>query len=149
DYIIPYLLVVPEAPNDKALLYIHPAGKSSEGSVGGEIEGLAKKGFTVLAPDLIGIGEVGPQQIHGDSNFEGNSYNVWFASLLVGRSIVGVQAGDIVRLAMLLENTVGSREVYGIAKGEMAPALLHAASFEPAISRVALIEPLLSYKTLV
>src|SRR5690606_26770800 len=146
---IPYLLMVPEAPNDKALIYIHPDGKSSEASVGGEIESLVKNGFTVLAADLLGIGEVGPQQIHGDSNFEGNSYNIWYASLLVGRSIGGVQAGDIVRLAMLLKSKVGSREIYGIAKREMAPVMLHAASFEQAISRVALIEPLLSYKALV
>ncbi len=149
DYIIPYLLVLPESPNNKALIYIHPSGKSSEASAGGEIEALVKQGFTVLAPDLLGIGEVGPQQIHGDSNFEGNSYNVWYASLLVGRSIVGVQAGDIVRLALLLKNNVGSTEVYGIAKGEMTPALLHAASFEPTITRVALVEPLLSYRSLI
>lgn len=149
DYIIPYLLAVPEQSNGKALIYIHPAGKSAEASAGGEIEGLAMKGFTVLAPDLLGIGEVGPQQIHGDSNFEGNSYNIWYASVLVGRSIAGVHAGDIVRLALLLNNEGGSREIYGIAKREMAPALLHAASFEPSISRVALVEPLISYNSLV
>ena len=149
DYVIPYLLMLPEVPNDKAVLYIHPAGKSAEASAGGEMEGLVKKGFTVLAPDLLGKGEVGPHQIHGDSNFEGNSYNVWYASLLVGRSIVGVQAGDIVRLVFLLKGEGRSTEIYGIAKREMAPVLLHAASFEPSISRVALIEPLLSYRSLV
>lgn len=149
EYIIPYLLMVPETPNGKALIYIHPSGKSSDASAGGEIESLVKDGFMVLAPDLIGTGEVGPQQPHGDSVFQGSSYNVWYASLLVGRSIVGVQAGDVVRLALLLKEQYGAKEIYGIALREMAPVLLHAASFDPIISRVALIEPLVSYQSLV
>lgn len=149
EYIIPYLLMVPESSNGKALIYIHSSGKASEALPGGEIETLVKDGFMVLAPDLIGTGEVGTSESHGDSVFQGNSYNVWYASLLVGRSIVGVQAGDVVRLAMLLKKEFGVTEIFGVAWREMAPVLLHAASFDPIISRVALIEPLLSYQSVV
>ena len=60
DYIIPYLLMLPAKPTDKALIYLHPSGKSAEASVGGEMEWFVRNGFTVLAPDLIGIGEMGP-----------------------------------------------------------------------------------------
>jgi hypothetical protein len=149
DYIIPYLLFIPDQPNQKAIIYLHSSGKSVDASVGGEIEWFVKQGFTVLAPDLIGVGEVGSEKYKGDSNFEGNSYNLWFASLQIGRSIVGVQSADVVRITQTLKNSSGVKEIFGVAKKEMAPVLLHAASFDPSISRIALIEPYVSYQSIV
>jgi hypothetical protein len=141
DYVVPFLFIKPLKPNNKAILYLHPAGKASEAPEGGELEWLVKNGYTVLAPDLLGIGEMGT----------GSSIpnNVYFASILIGRSIAGIHAGDINRLAMLLKKYKNITEVYGIAKKEMAPALLHAAAFNPEISRVALIEPYSSYRSIV
>jgi hypothetical protein len=149
DYIIPYLLMIPDKPNNKAIIYLHPSGKSAEAFTGGEMEWFARNGFTVLAPDLIGIGETGPGDFHGDSFIEGVSYNVWFASMLIGRSIVGIRAGDIVRLSRLLTKTYGMSEVYGFARKEMAPVLLHAAAFDTLITRIALVEPSSSYRSIV
>jgi hypothetical protein len=149
DYIIPYLLMIPQKPNNKALLYLHPSGKSAEASVGGEIEWFVSNGFTVLAPDMIGVGEMGPGDFLGDSYIEGISYNVWFCSMLIGRSIVGIRAGDVVRLTRLLKKNIGISEVYGFARKEMAPVLLHAAAFDTAISRIALFEPYSSYQSIV
>jgi cephalosporin-C deacetylase-like acetyl esterase len=148
DYIIPYLLTVPDRPNDQAVIYLHSDGKATEAEAGGEIEALVKQGFTVLAADLLGIGEVGSDRVVGDSNFEGSSYNVWFGFLLTGRSIVGVHAADIVRLGGLLKSQ-GLKEVHGWANGKLSPALLHAAAFEPLFSKVVLKEPLSSYASLV
>ncbi len=147
SYIIPYLLLKPDTPNHKALLYLHPSGKQAEAAEGGEMEWFVKQGFTVLAPDLIGVGEMGPGIFEGDSYIKGVSYNVWFASMLIGRSIVGVRAGDVVRLAQLLQKKENAQEIYGLAKKEMAPVLLHAAAFDSSISSVALIEPYTSYRT--
>ena len=149
DYVIPYLLMIPDQPNSKALLYLHPSGKAEEASPGGEAEWFVKKGFTVLAPDLIGIGETGPGVFRGDAYIEGISYNVWFGSVLIGRSITGIRAGDISRLTSLLENRYETDGIYALAKGEISPDLLHAAAFEPAISSVALIEPYSSYRSIV
>jgi hypothetical protein len=149
DYIIPYLLMIPDRPNNKALIYLHPSGKSAEAFVGGEMEWFVRNGFTVLAPDLIGMGEMGPGDFRGDSYIEGVSYNIWFASMLIGRSIVGIRAGDVVRLTRLLKKTSGINEVYGFARKEMAPVLLHAAAFDSAITRIALIEPYSSYRSIV
>jgi hypothetical protein len=149
DYIVPYLLMIPDKPNNKALIYLHPSGKSAEASVGGEMEWFVRNGFTVLAPDMIGLGEMGPGDFRGDSYIEGVSYNVWFASMLIGRSIVGIRAGDVVKLTRLLKKTGGINEVYGFARKEMAPVLLHAAAFDSAITRIALIEPFSSYRSIV
>ena len=149
NYPIPYLLMKPENPNHKALIYLNPSGKSAEALSGGEMEWFVKNGFTVLAPDLLGVGEMGSGEFRGDSFIKGVSYNVWYLSMLIGRSIVGVQAGDVIRLTNLLTKTRGIEEVYGLAHKEMAPVMLHAAAFEPAIKRIALIEPYSSYRSIV
>ncbi|MEO8962729.1 MAG: xylan esterase, partial [Ginsengibacter sp.] len=97
---------------------------------------------TVLAPDLLGVGEMVPE------NASIRIYlRTWYASMLIGRSILGVQAGDVVRLTNLLKKNLGINEVYGLARKELAPVLLHAAAFDPTISRIALIEPYSSYNS--
>ncbi|MEI6050296.1 MAG: acetylxylan esterase [Bacteroidota bacterium] len=149
DYVIPYLLMIPDKTNNIALIYLHPSGKSAEASVGGEIEWFVNKGFTVLAPDMIGVGESGPGVFGGDADIEGVSHNLWYASMLIGRSIAGIRAGDVVRLTGLLKKSTGINEVYGLAIKEMSPVLLHAAAFDTAITRIALIEPFSSYQSIV
>ena len=146
DYVIPYLLFIPAVPNNKAVIYLHPSGKNTEAAAGGEIEWLTLKGFTVLAPDLIGTGETGPGIFKGDAYIEGISYNVWYTSLQIGRSIVGIRTGDLVMLSNLLDKKY---EIYGLARNDMAPVLLHAAAFNPNITRIALIEPYISYQSIV
>lgn len=149
DYPIPYLLIKPERPSHKALLYLNPAGKSVGALAGGEIEWFVKRGYTVLAPDLVGIGETGPGVFRGDAYIGKTSFNVWFASIQVGRSIVGIRAGDVVRLTRLLHENTAITEIYGFAREQAAPVLLHAAAFEPLIKRIALIKPYSSYRSIV
>jgi len=148
DYVIPYLLFKPDLSNTRALIYLHPSGKSAEASVGGEMEWFVRNGFTVLAPDLIGIGEMGPGIFKGDADIDSISYNLWYTSALIGRSIVGIRAGDVVRLARIMKKNKNISEFYCIARKEMAPVLLHAAAFDPDIKRIALIEPYSSYQSI-
>ena len=148
NYVIPYLLFKPDHPNHKDVIYIDPSGKSAEAGPGGDMERFANNGFTVLAPDMLGVGEMGPGVFRGDSYIKGVSYNVWFLSMLIGRSIVGIQASDVVRLVSLLKNQNKIEEVYGIAKKEMSPVLLHAAAFDSSITRITLIEPYSSYHSI-
>jgi hypothetical protein len=72
---------------------------------------------------------------------------VWFLSMLIGRSITGIQAADIVKLTSILKKETS--EIYAIAKGELSPVLLHAAAFDTTIKKVALIQPCSSYRSLV
>ena len=139
EYPVPYLLMAPAAGGrHPALLYLHPKGKAAEAGLGGEMEQLVRKGYVVLAPDLGGIGETAPNQ------------DAWEVAMLLGRSLVGIRAGDIVRLVRILQARpdVDADRIEGVARGEMSAELLHAALFEPSISRVALIEPLVSYRAL-
>lgn len=144
-YPIPYLLVIPEEPNGKGIIYLHEEGKAAEAGKGEEIEWFARKGFTVLSPDLIGVGETGTESGAGELRKE------WRASILAGRSITGIRAGDVSRLREQLHNVPGRNidEIYGVARRELSPVLVHAAAFDPEITRVALVEPFFSYRSLV
>lgn len=95
DYVIPFLLMVPGKSNNKAIIYLHPEGKKPEASLGGEMEWFAKNGYMVLAPDLIGSGETGPADYRGDADIDGVSHNLWYGSILTGRSILGIRVGDL------------------------------------------------------
>lgn len=141
-YPIPYLFMVPENSNDKAVLYLHPDGKMAEASESGQIEWFVQRGFTVLAPDLIGTGETFP----GGS---GNLSKEWHASVLIDKSITGIRAGDINRLTQLLKQKHSFSDIYSVALEEMSPVLLHSAAISNSFSRVALIGPLISYRSLV
>jgi hypothetical protein len=149
DYVIPYLLTVPTKFNGKAIIYLDPDGKSVELKAGGRIEWLAKQGFMVLSPDLIGMGETGPGVFKGDAYIDGESHNLWYASIVIGRSIVGIRAADVSKLAGLLKQDNSVKEIIGIAEKELSPVLLHAASFDKTISSIALLEPYLSYRSIV
>ncbi len=153
DYVIPYLLFLPEQSNGKALLYLHPEGKAVEAGEKGEIATFIENGFTVLAPDLIGTGEMGPGILSNYRaqvlDFDAVSYDVWFTSVKIGRSITAIQAGDAVRLARSLLQREQTASLHAAARGEMSAVLLHAAAFEPEIEHVALIEPFLSFRSVV
>jgi len=60
-------------------------------------------------------------------------------------------AGDIDRLVnyLLTRQDVDAAKISALARGDLFPALAHAAAFDERISRVALFAPLLSYRSLV
>ena len=154
DYVIPFLLFVPDKKGiHPVVVYLNPKGKSAEANTGQEIEWFVNKGCIVLAPDLPGYGEMGPGIFTGDAyNFKPGKayYNIWFASIQIARSLTGIHAGDLVRLinySKSLEKADPSR-IFAIAKGELCPVLLHAANFDPTISKIGLVEPLVSYRTI-
>lgn len=144
QYAIPILLFTPD--DDKqhpAIIYLHSKGKITEANPGGEIEKLVKKGYIVAAADVLGYGEV--------KRTAGREYTDGFTAVLIGRSMVGIQAGDIVRVANYLKNVPGvdAKKIGAIAYNETCLPLIHAAAFDASISNVTLVSPLVSYKNVV
>ena len=153
DYPIPYLLMVPERSNHKAVIYINPSGKGADAGKDGKMEWFVKKGFTVLSPDIIGTGEVGPGDFKGEKNFghavnEGLSFQIWHSAAFIGRSILGVRTSDVVKLAGLLKKEKATK-IYAVTSRRMCPVLLHAAAFTNNIDGIALIEPYASYLSII
>jgi dienelactone hydrolase len=137
DYMIPLLLFVPKTGKKfTSVIYLHPEGKITDASLGGRIEQLVKKGYLVAAPDVIGTGETAGR---------GN------VAMLIGRSVVGIQAGDVVRVANFLKsrNDVDPKKMGGMAFGEMGPTLLHAGAFDKSMHSISLIGSPISYKSMV
>lgn len=143
DYAVPLLLFSPKDHSKKhpAMVYLHPRGKITEAGVGGDIEKLVHMGWVVAAADVIGVGET--RQTSGRGLIEG------YTALLLGRSIVGLQAGDIVRVTNFLKTRqeVDHLNISGFALDGMCVPLLHAAAFEPSLKSIVLDSSLLSYRT--
>ena len=149
NHVNPYLYFRPDSTTKQALiLYLHPDGKAADAAPGGVIEQFVQQGFAVLAPDLLGTGELDGGHPWGDSHIDSVSYGRWFGSILTNRSIVGWQATDVVALVRFLQRQEEPPPIYAVAHSTLTPMLLHAAAWEPLIARVALIEPLLSYHSL-
>jgi dienelactone hydrolase len=153
-YVIPFLLLRPDAPGDHApIIYLNPEGKQVDAGVGGRMETLVRGGFVVLAPDLLGVGELGGGDFRGDAyefKIGVGRYNTWFFAALLGKSIVGLQAADIVQCVRFLKEEPGidPRDIRAVALHELGPALLHAAVFEPAIGEITVEGMLGSYFSL-
>jgi dienelactone hydrolase len=96
EYAIPLLLFVPDDNTGKhpAVIYLNPKGKSADAAPGGEIEKLVKKGFVVAAVDPLGTGEV--------KNTAGREHTDSYTAILTGRSIPGIRAENIIRVADVL-----------------------------------------------
>jgi hypothetical protein len=147
DYVIPYLLFKPDAANNKAILWLNPEGKSAGSKKGEEIEFFIEKGYTVLSSDLLETGELSHGELHGDAYFSGASHNLWYASMITGRSITGVRAGDIVRLAGILQK-MGYTDLTGLAKSYLASDLMHAAILSDKFKSLILSGPYSSYMSI-
>jgi cephalosporin-C deacetylase-like acetyl esterase len=147
DYPVPVLLFVPDDNEAKhpGLIYLHPQGKITDAGRGGEIEKLVKKGFVVAAADVIGTGETKNTVTNRQGTADAGS-----TAILIGRSITGLQAADIIRVAGFLKTfeTVDPSKIGAIAKDEMCTPLIHAAAFDPSIKGIVLNGSLVSYSSL-
>lgn len=138
---LPVLLMVPDRTAGRtAVLCLHPQGKSAVTTPGGDAEQLVKQGYAVLAPDLSGTGELGRAT---DASA--------FLGVQTGRTIVGIRAEEIVRCVRFLaaHRDVAGAGICALAFGEMSIPLLHAAVMDDSIARIALIEPPVSFQSIV
>ena len=141
DTVIPTLAFVPEGDGPHpAAIWLHPEGKEADAAPDGAIEQWVRRGRLVLAPDVLGIGETRNTVI----NYPLAAHH---EAILIGRSLPGLQAGDIVRVVKYAQqrDDVDAQNLIALARGTLGPALLHAAPFEPGIRGIVLERPLLSY----
>ena len=72
-------------------------------------------------------------------------------AVLIGRSVVGIQAGDIIRVVdyLMRRSDVDSTKVGAIGFDEMCIPLMHAAAFDHSINNITLIGSPISYRSIV
>jgi len=147
DYMIPMALFIPSENNrNEAILLLHEKGKNHAANEDGLAKQLVASGYTVILGDLPGMGELGPGYLKGDAYIENISYNQWFAGILTGKSIVGLRAEDISRMAHFISgNLPDYYSISAISVGVIGSELLHAAVFDGSIENICLIKPFLGF----
>lgn len=143
NYPIPFLLFKPGGVPRKspALIYLHPKGKAEHADPGEDIEKLVRMGFVVVAMDPLGVGET--------KNTASRRLSPGYTGVLLGKSIVGIQASDIGKMVAFLktEGDIDSMDIAALAYDEMCLPLIHAGAFGVPISKFILIRPLISYRS--
>jgi cephalosporin-C deacetylase-like acetyl esterase len=148
---IPAVLAIPEGGSGKrqAVIYVDGRGKAQ---VAPKLEGWMTQGTIVLAIDTRGFGEGQLPETRSSENSQ------WFgdassisAALLIGKTMAGMRALDIVRGVELLASRadVNADSVKGIGIGRASVPLLYAAAFDPRIHSLELEGMLMSYRSVV
>ncbi len=148
---IPLAVLIPDTFRlNKAILILNPEGKNKEMRSGLPLY-FVKKGYHVIIPDITGSGELAPDGEKGDSYIEHSSYNKWYAGILTGKSIVGLRMEDIDKVcAFILDQyDIENDIIFGIARGIFTSDLLHNNIVSANFTRMALIDPLISYRLMV
>jgi hypothetical protein len=136
------------------VLFLHPEGKAAFQKEQQNILKLIRHGYMVALPDLAGCGESPQGKSSGDSyNFSVGKapYNIWFAGIQVGSSLVGRRSGQIALLVETLkqQSDVDSSRISAIAFETMGPVLLHSAAFLGQFEKIGLNNSFLSYQDIV
>lgn len=128
--VIPGLLYHPEKVTGEKILYVHGLGKQAATGKGGALEKLIQAGNVVFAIDVRGCGETGTTE---EGTWGGN-WNDIFTSYLLGGSLLGMRAEDILVAARYLNELTPRPEKNGVrvvAVGAAGPPALHAAALQP------------------
>lgn len=140
------LLAVPERAGAKgAILMLDSRPKESLAATGGEVERLAQAGWVVLVMQPRATPAWAEEM---KSPLLGNHYLLSLRARLVGKTIVGMRADDIIRAVDWLasRDDVGRDRVAAYGNGAHGVALLHAAALDPRINRLFVENTLASYR---
>lgn len=134
---LPALRFVPEKGSGKACLYLHGRGKQIDAEPGGPIERTVRDGTEVLAVDMCGFGETAmtPWRYENIAQYCGANTPEYFVAYMLGRSLAGMRAEEVLMSAKVLASLAGSpaRRVELVALEEAAIPALHAAALEPGL----------------
>lgn len=134
----PALVLVPPGASSlsgtRAAVVVDPHGKAACLTPDSVALALVRRGWVVLAPDLSGRGELEHE-------------TRYYEPVLIGRSVPGVHATEIVRGARYLasRHDVAAGAVAVIGSGALGAAALHAAALHESLQPVALVDAPLSW----
>ena len=151
--VIPALLYVPDAGASRkaAVLMVTGDGKADSAP---EAEQFTTSGKVVLSIDMRGTGETRVETDVNSREFDHyfGDFNDIMAALLVGKTMAGMRALDVVRgidLLLSRKKEVDPNQVYGYGKDGGGLPLLYASVLDSRIRRVVLSGMLVSYESVV
>ena len=153
---LPAWLYLPAARDaaKPVVLLLEPAGRDVRWQEGGLYQTLAQRGYAVCAADVRGVGELAPEIGRGAEDYarsHADEENYAWASLILGRPLLGQRVTDILALAAALRVHPALRglTLKVAALNWLTPAALFAAAIDPAIREVYLAGGLISYRSVV
>lgn len=125
DYALPvYVMKNDNRNSGKLIVLFHPEGKKNllNNPLAAE---LLQAGYTLVAADLPGTGELHDPEFSGDGVIQGIPFNYTFGANLAGKSIPGIQAEAIDLLMQFTQTKFPGKSAEAIVQGNAAPAVLH------------------------
>jgi dienelactone hydrolase len=151
---LPAWLYLPEARSAALLLALDEAGRNVHWHEGELYQTMAQRGYAVCAADVRGIGDLAPEVGRGSAHYA-RSHNredeYSWASLILGRSLLGQRVTDMLVLSAALRAHPGLRglKLRVAASGRLTVPALFAAALDPGISELYLAGGLVSYRSIV
>lgn len=141
-------------PSKPVLLVLEPSGRVASWREDEYCQTLAAEGFLVCLPDLRGLGDLRPEfprfaPQHARTHQSEDAY-AW-ASLMLGRPLLGQRVTDILAIAQALRNHAAARgrRLVLAARDTLTPPALLAAAMDRRIDTVYLSGGLVSYRSIV
>ncbi len=151
DQYIPLVFIVPKTPIIGTVFLLDEKGKKHAIEEDLLVQNLISLGYRVILIDVGGVGEMRGGYKGGDAIINDVPLNVWFGSILVGKSIVSTRISQIEKAIQFIRKEkpeIGS--IFGLATGALTSDLLHSAALSEFFeSGLILIDPLTSYKSLI
>jgi len=145
----PAWLFLPKQTWTRLLLLIDANGRNSGWQEDGLCDQLAGAGIAVCAADVRGVGDLEGQFSPGSVGYTNSHHNedtfAW-ASLILGRSLLGQRTTDIVALAQALAQAYPQAAISLAARDRMTVPALCAAALESRIRKTYLARHLVSWR---
>jgi cephalosporin-C deacetylase-like acetyl esterase len=150
----PAWLYLPVERTGQVLLILDAAGRDGRWQEGGLYHTLAQRGHAVCAADVRGVGDLAPEIGRGAADYarsHADEENYAWASLILGKPLVGQRVTDILALAAALRAHPALRglKLKVAALGRLTAAALFAAAMDPAIGELYLAGGLISFRSVV
>jgi hypothetical protein len=136
-----------------AVLALDPVGRAARWHEGELYQNMALKGYTVCVPDLRGIGDMSPEFSRGNApraRSHQDEENYSWASMILGKPLVGQRTTDILALTSALRGSTGlsGKPVVVASSGKLTLPALFAAALDPKIGQLYLSGGLVSYRSI-
>jgi hypothetical protein len=142
----------PDAPKRPLLLMLEPGGRTRHWREGDLYQQLAALGFLVCAFDVRGIGDLAPEVGRGNAGYttpHATEEAYAWASLILGRPLLGQRVEDILAMAHAVQDWRGAgRDLVLAANGPMTVPALCAAALDPVLTTTYLVRGLVSWSSL-
>ncbi|NND35396.1 MAG: prolyl oligopeptidase family serine peptidase [Saprospiraceae bacterium] len=147
---IPIIWLKPGSPTGKTVLLLDALGKNEQAKDQSLAWQMVDAGHHVILADLSGIGELSGGYGQGDAIMEGVPVNVWYASILTNMPIPTLRAVEIELIRQFIIDEISeSDDIHVITTSTLTSDLLHAECLGSAFKTTILIDPLISFESLV